>query len=213
MLRCLRLRGTSRAQILFDLCLLRGKNPLWLSNVSHSFFFPPWILFTDAAACLSVNGNDSGDAMHSFTPNNNTYFFHFMVFTDHGEEEQSKSTRSLWETLGFLYIHIYISVYIYIWFGLKFDVGLQLEPGASRKKFYFDLLVNSLGSMVSLRKRSCRNSARVQSLQWCNWCLIQKKHSETFAKLPKAAKSHGFDELSNNYPIVVWLWMDSYTSG
>lgn len=39
-----------------------------------------WILFTDAAMCLSVNGNDSGDTLRSFSTTNNTYFFHFSRF-------------------------------------------------------------------------------------------------------------------------------------
>lgn len=90
----------------------------------------------------------------------------------------------------FLCIHIYISVYIYVWFGLKFDVGLQLEPGASRKKFYFDLLVNSLGSMVSLRKRSCR---RVQPPAVVQLMSNPKKTLWNFCKITKSGK-------------ISWIW-------
>lgn len=166
MLRCLRLRGTSRAQILFDLCLLRGKNPLWLSNVSHSFFPPPVNLVYRCRRVFICEWKWLWRRHALLYPNNNTYFFHFMVFTDHGEEEQSKSTRSLWETLGF-FSHIYLC--INIWFGLKLDVGLQIEPGASRKKkkFYFDLLVNQFGVNGLFAKEEPQERCKSWSSQCC----------------------------------------------
>lgn len=79
MLDCLRLHGTSDTQSLFELCSSRGKKILY--DYQMCFALSLRILFTDAAMCLSVNENDSGGTMRSFSINN-TYFFHFVLFTE-----------------------------------------------------------------------------------------------------------------------------------
>lgn len=91
MLDCSRLRGTSDTCSLFDLCLLRGKNPLWLSNVSHSFpvnlvyrccrvFICEWKWLWRRRALLCLD--------------NNTYFFHFMLF------KESEEKKVKWKVQG-----------------------------------------------------------------------------------------------------------------
>lgn len=114
MLRCLRLRGTSRAQILFDLCLLRGKNPLWLSNVSHSFFslresclpMPPrvylWMEMTLETPCTPLPRTTTRISFISWS----------LRITE--RRSKVKAQGRFERHWVFLYMHIYISVYIYM---------------------------------------------------------------------------------------------------
>ena len=98
MLHCLRLRGTSDTQSLFDLCSLRGKNPLWLSNVSHSF---PVNLVYRCCRVFICEWKWLWRHHALLCPNNNTNFFHFMVFTESGKKVKWKY-KVVFKDIGFI---------------------------------------------------------------------------------------------------------------
>lgn len=144
MLHCWRLRGTSDTQSLFDLCLLRGKNPLWLSNVSHSF---PVNLVYRCCRVFICEWKWLWRHHALLCPNNNTYFFHFMVFTESGKKVKWKY-KVVFKDIGFI-IHAEVrcgsstrtrghtKCFIYIYWSNSSYLG----PPSNRKHSFWIILV------------------------------------------------------------------------
>lgn len=159
MLRCLRLCGTSRADFIWSL-LVEGKKSFMTIKCVLLFFSPVNLVYR-CCRMFICEWKWLWRRHALLYPNNNTYFFHSVVFMAHGEAASGKSTRSFLETLRFKYMH----------------VCYWLKP-ASQKKFKFYLLGNG-------RSKTTSNVLIV-----CHFTLNKCCHHEASAKLEWAAKPY-----------------------
>lgn len=148
MLQCLRLHGTSDTQSVFDLCSLKGKNPLWLSNVSH--FFPSNLVYR---CCREFICEWKWLWRHHalFCPNNNTYFFHFMVFTESGKKTGKWKYKVVFKDTGFI-IHAQVRSWASTWTSgfVKYFIFIYSPTVPIDGFFQYELFSNHLNAVIKL---------------------------------------------------------------
>lgn len=146
---------------------------------------------------------------HALLYPNNTYFFHFMVFTDHGEAETGKSTRSLRETLRFTYMSVWVCMYMYL-----FIIWCEVWCRCSTWTWGFTLKTWTLICWLtvcrqwSLQNRNQRKCASVGPFTLNQCCYREPGRAWSLYKITTCGKIlwiMSLNLLKGNHVIVAWL--------